>query len=155
MQETQETGVRSLGQEDPLEEGMATHSSILAWRIPWTEGAWWTTVHGVTKSRTQLKPFSMRVHQWSETRPWLFGFAEKFSQRLKAVIRVKCLLGGERVQCEWIDTETGWERESHPCGSVNHVYGAFLRGLLWPCFAGFWVCCLVYLRVLHVYLHIS
>ena len=36
-QEPQETQVRSLGQEDPLEEGMATHSSILAWRIPWTE----------------------------------------------------------------------------------------------------------------------
>ena len=36
MQELQETQVRSLGQEDPLEEGMATHSSILAWRIPWT-----------------------------------------------------------------------------------------------------------------------
>ena len=34
----QETRVRSLGGEDPLEEGMATHSSILAWRIPWTEG---------------------------------------------------------------------------------------------------------------------
>ena len=34
----QETQVRFLGQEDPLEEGMATHSSILAWRIPWTEG---------------------------------------------------------------------------------------------------------------------
>ena len=33
----QETEVRSLGREDPLEEGMATHSSILAWRIPWTE----------------------------------------------------------------------------------------------------------------------
>ena len=33
----QETWVRSLGQEDPLEKGMATHSSILAWRIPWTE----------------------------------------------------------------------------------------------------------------------
>ena len=33
----QETWVRSLSQEDPLEEGMATHSSILAWRIPWTE----------------------------------------------------------------------------------------------------------------------
>ena len=33
----QETGVRSLGWEDPLEKGMATHSSILAWRIPWTE----------------------------------------------------------------------------------------------------------------------
>ena len=33
----QETGVQSLGQEDPLEKEMATHSSILAWRIPWTE----------------------------------------------------------------------------------------------------------------------
>ena len=37
MQKTQETWVGSLGQEDPLEEGMATHSSILAWRILWTE----------------------------------------------------------------------------------------------------------------------
>ena len=37
MQEMQETQVRFLGQEDPLEEGMATHSNILAWRIPWTE----------------------------------------------------------------------------------------------------------------------
>ena len=37
MQEMQETRVQSLGGEDPLEEGMATHSSILAWRIPWTE----------------------------------------------------------------------------------------------------------------------
>ena len=36
-QETQEMPVQSLGQKDPLEEGMATHSSILAWRIPWTE----------------------------------------------------------------------------------------------------------------------
>ena len=37
MQETQETPVQSLGQEDLLEKGMVTHSSILAWRIPWTE----------------------------------------------------------------------------------------------------------------------
>ena len=37
MQEPQETWVQFLGQEDPLEEGMASHSSILAWRIPWTE----------------------------------------------------------------------------------------------------------------------
>ena len=37
MQEIQETEVQSLGQEDPLEKGMATHSGILAWRIPWTE----------------------------------------------------------------------------------------------------------------------
>ena len=37
MQETQETRVRSLGHVEPLEEEMATHSSILAWKIPWTE----------------------------------------------------------------------------------------------------------------------
>ena len=40
MQEMQQTCVRSLGQEDPLEEGMATHSSVLVWKIPWTEALW-------------------------------------------------------------------------------------------------------------------
>ena len=50
----QETWVRPLGWEDSLEEGMATHSSILAWRIPMDRGAWWVTVHGVTNSRTGL-----------------------------------------------------------------------------------------------------
>ena len=44
----QETQVQSLGQEAPLEKGMATHSSILAWRISWT------TVYRVTKSQTRL-----------------------------------------------------------------------------------------------------
>ena len=48
----QETWVRSLGWEDPLEEGMATHSSILAWRIPMDREAWLATVHGVAKSWT-------------------------------------------------------------------------------------------------------
>ena len=37
MQDTEDMQAQSLGQEDPLEEGMATHSNILAWRIPWTE----------------------------------------------------------------------------------------------------------------------
>ena len=50
----QETCVRSLGWEDPLEEDMATHSSILAWEIPTDRGAWQATVHGVTKSQTRL-----------------------------------------------------------------------------------------------------
>ena len=49
-----ETWVQSLGWEDRLEEGMATHSNIIAWRIPTDRGAWWATDHGVTKSRTQL-----------------------------------------------------------------------------------------------------
>ena len=49
-----ETWTGSMGRVDPLEEGMATHSSILAWRIPMDRGPWWATVHKVTKSRTQL-----------------------------------------------------------------------------------------------------
>ena len=48
----QEMWVGSLGQEDPLEREMATHSGIPTWRISWTEGAWWAIVHGVTKSQT-------------------------------------------------------------------------------------------------------
>ena len=44
--------VQSLGWEDPLQEGMETHSSILAWRIPMDRGAWWATVHRVTESDT-------------------------------------------------------------------------------------------------------
>ena len=47
-----ETWVWSLGWEDSLEEGMATHSSILAWRIPMDRGNWWATIQGVTKSWT-------------------------------------------------------------------------------------------------------
>ena len=47
-----ETWVQSLGWEDTLEKGMATHSSILAWRICMDRGAWRALVHGITKSRT-------------------------------------------------------------------------------------------------------
>ena len=49
----QETRVQSLGREDPLEKGMATHSSILAWDIQ-GQRAWWATIHRVRKTRTQL-----------------------------------------------------------------------------------------------------
>ena len=57
MQETLETQVRSLRREDPLEEGTATHPSILAWRIPWTEktGGLQATVQEITNV-TQLCP---------------------------------------------------------------------------------------------------
>ena len=47
-----ESWVQTLGWEDPLEEGMTTHSSILVERMPTDRGAWWATVHGVAKSWT-------------------------------------------------------------------------------------------------------
>ena len=59
----QETWVRSLSWGDPLEEGMATHSNILAWRMPMDRGAWQATVHGVAKSQTQLSELAhTRIH---------------------------------------------------------------------------------------------
>ena len=57
---TLETRVQSLGGEDPLEEEMATHSSILAWKIPWT-GAWWAAVHGVSKELDTTEQLSTRT----------------------------------------------------------------------------------------------
>ena len=48
----QETRVRSVGWENPMEKGLATHSNILPWRIPMDRGAWQATVHGVAKSWT-------------------------------------------------------------------------------------------------------
>ena len=54
-------GVRSLGPEDPLEEGMTTHSSIPAQRIPWTEEPGGATFHRVAKNRTRLKRLSTQA----------------------------------------------------------------------------------------------
>ena len=63
-----ETWVRSLGWEDPLEEGMATHSSIPAWKNPMDRGVWWATVHGVTKGQTRLSNFTFKVVYQGQSR---------------------------------------------------------------------------------------
>ena len=57
-----ETWVQSLGREDLLEKEMATHSSILAWKIPWTEEPGKDTVHVVPKSQTRLRDFTFTVY---------------------------------------------------------------------------------------------
>ena len=59
-----ETWVRSLGREDSLEKAMATHSSILAWKIPWAEEPGGATVHAVTKSQTRV---STHTHKHTVT----------------------------------------------------------------------------------------
>src|SRR5574337_1051714 len=56
------TWVQSLGWEDSLEEGISTHSSILACRIPMDRGAWKAAVHGAAKSRTGLSDFTFTFH---------------------------------------------------------------------------------------------
>ena len=73
-----ETWVWSLGWEDPLEEGMATHFSILAWRIPMDRGAWRTIVYGVSKSQTRLStpehkvlyPIGPPIYVWEWGLAW-------------------------------------------------------------------------------------
>ena len=62
----QEIQVPSLGGEDPLEEGMVTHFSILAWAIPWRRGTWWTTVHGVARVRHNWNGLA-RTHTHTHT----------------------------------------------------------------------------------------
>ena len=82
----QETLVWSLGWEDPLEEGMATHSSILAWRIPLDRGTWWVTVHGVAKSQTQLSDLATKQQpiegfQWCLLIPYFSELRSLWNQR--------------------------------------------------------------------------
>ena len=62
MQKTQETLVQSLGGQDSLEEGVVTHSSILAWEIPWTEERGRLQFCSFTKSQTWLKQLSTHAH---------------------------------------------------------------------------------------------
>ena len=74
-----ETWVRSLSWKDPLEKGKATHSSILAWRIPWT------TIHGVSKSQTRLSNFHLHFQTFKytligEVSFWLFAIFNMLSR---------------------------------------------------------------------------
>ena len=62
----QETWVQSLGWEDPLEEGMATHASILAWKIPMNRGAWRAAVHGGRKESDMTERLST-AHRAQDT----------------------------------------------------------------------------------------
>ena len=90
-----ETQVWSLSWEDPLEEGMATHSSILTWRIPTDRGAWRATVHGVAKSLTWLSDavngVQLFVTPWTATRWASLSFTISWSL-LKLILKYYHLL---------------------------------------------------------------
>ena len=65
VQETQDMWIRSLDLEDPLEEGMATHSSILAWRIPWTEEPW--EGQGLREAKSREAQSQIWLSNWALT----------------------------------------------------------------------------------------
>ena len=72
MQKTQEMWVRSLGQEDPLKKRMATHPSILAWRIPWTEEPGGLQSMGCTESdTTEATEQEPKKTECGESEAWL------------------------------------------------------------------------------------
>ena len=71
-----ETWVRSLGWEDPMEEGVITHCGTLAWRIPMDRGAWRATVHRVTESRTGLSD-KAHLADWLYFMPPYLGHKQK------------------------------------------------------------------------------
>ena len=68
-----------LGWEDSLEKETATHSNILAWRIPTDKEAWWALAHGVAESRTWLSDFHPLKHLWNK---WSFGMCAGVSINL-------------------------------------------------------------------------
>ena len=96
------TWFQSLGWDDPLEKGKATHSSILAWWIPWT-----IKVYGVAKSRTWLSDFHFQVTVWLEGRTWEGEYSE-----MK-------LIGSQEAQVSWSQSRTGRE------GYIESVLGGF------------------------------
>ena len=94
----QQTQVRFLGGEDPLEEDMATHSSILVWEIPRTEDLGWATIRGVTKSWTRVSMLAHLKFLWK-----FFDLSSTYSQihthyhlcLNSSVLSIKCAVVGD------------------------------------------------------------
>ena len=102
MQETQETRVWPLGGGDPLEEGMATHSSTLAWRIPWTEEPGGLQSMGVTQSRTGL---TQHAHLLEGAAFWMTSEQEPLRPKGN-FFRVKCKVNLVCINFRLIATNT-------------------------------------------------
>ena len=116
----QETWVWSLGWEDPLEKEMATHSSILAWKTPWTEEI---TVHGVAKSRIQLNNWIERGVKKKELFPYWWNW-----ELLKKGCWAVCGCISVSVCCEQALVNTGQHGETEELGFERWMAG-FLHQL--------------------------
>ena len=103
-----ETWVWTLGWEDPLEEGMVTHFSVPGWRIPMDRGAWWATVHRVTKSQTWLKWLSTQhAHEYDHI----------WKQSICRLSQLK--VTGPFIQNDGVLVRWSWER----CTDREHAMG--------------------------------
>ena len=106
-----ETWLQSLDWEDPLEEGMASHFSIPAWKIPMDRGAWWATAHGVTESDRTERLSTVRLF----VTPW--------------TVACKAPLSMESLQArilEWVAISSSrGSSQSKDRTQVSHVAGGF------------------------------
>ena len=108
MQETQETWVQSLGREDPLEEKMAAHSRILAWRVPWTEEpgglqsigsqrVWHNWSNLACKIRSTSLPLIFRAPlSWTQTP--IYSLFTPWSHLLFSMLEDFCFTAGNRAE---------------------------------------------------------
>ena len=110
MQKLQETWVQSLAQAGTLEEGMATHSSILCLKNPMDRGAWWVTIRRVAKSRTRLKWLSHSTHKLIRENPKMGQCKQSMRFSLPEV----------SLLCGWWVTSVPWSHsEGQAYGSPN------------------------------------
>ena len=129
----QETSVRSLGGEDPLEKGMVTHSSILAWRIPWTEeagrqqslGSQRVGHYWVTNTRVFLGGTTLWVHRW------------KREMHQVTSLQVTETKNGQRVSLQGLVKNEA--SVSHGTWNLRRpsFSGAEPRGVTWECLLKF------------------
>ena len=89
----QEAWIQHLGQEEPLEEGMTTHYSILAWRIPWTEETGGLQSIGLQESQTQLKRLSTHAYTERKRGQSLSTTCKHSEKRSSTSQKVNCQVG--------------------------------------------------------------
>ena len=123
-----ETWVPYLGWEDPLEEGMATHFSILTWRIPMDRGTWWATVHGVAKSWTWLSDFTFTFH-FHALEKEMATHSSVFAWRIPGTEEPGGLpsMGSHRVRHDWSDLAAAaeWLSTAHMILQMRPNNGRF------------------------------